>query len=95
MDRNRTPKHDSTGLQNAMPKPPGNKLAGVPAPEHVVAAEPGPPPYLAKSKQRQSTSRERTGWKATPMLQINDGPRIAPVTGYRVPSNLKEPRSSY
>jgi hypothetical protein len=23
MDRNRTPKHDSTGLQNAMPKPPG------------------------------------------------------------------------
>jgi hypothetical protein len=101
---NTTPTHDPrTGLQNAMPKAPGDKLAGVPAPEHVVAAESGPPPYLDPSKAKWTrervdatfgqVSKGKTGAPDVSDL-LSGSPTVRLNPPYRINTSVKEPKRS-
>jgi hypothetical protein len=101
MAENKTPNHEPSGIQKPMPKAPGNAKAGVPAPKHVVAAEPGPPPYLDPSKAKWTRERVAAQFGVQTPSKVgapdasdlpSGSPTVRPNPAYRINTSVKEPK---
>jgi hypothetical protein len=75
--------HDSTGLQNPMPRSPGDRLAGQPAPKHVSAAS-DEIPYLARDKQRWTTPLRVSSVQGLKPGTVLPPAAIQPIVGHYV-----------
>ena len=74
----------NSGLPDPLPLAPGNRLAGQPAPEHVLAAE-DEIPWLAAKKQRWTANRvnaiDRRMKSRAGVHQVGD-PQVTNIPGW-------------
>jgi hypothetical protein len=89
---NRTPGHDATGLPDRMPKAPGHRHAGTPAPEHVVAAE-SEIPWMARAKQKWTMPAPVSTVRGLQAGTVLPAARIQPVPGFTILGDKHEHRA--
>jgi hypothetical protein len=103
MDRNRTPKHEPSGIQKPMPLAPGNAKAAEPVPKHVTAAH-AVPPYLDSSKAKWTKERIAATFGAQPKPKTgapdaSDLPSSSPTVranpSFKISTGPKPPKRSF